>query len=121
MTKSIIAGSAWGVVLLVTAQFGHLLAAGSGQAEDLRVPRALTPTITSERIVIDGVLEDAWSRALPSSGFVQKDPQVGAPATEQTEVRVLYDQSSIYVAVHCYDSDPSQIIAKERRRDDPLP
>ena len=120
MTKSIIAGFAWGVVFLVTAQFGHLLAAGRGQVEDPTIPRVLTPTITSERIVIDGVLEDAWAIAVPSSGFVQKDPQVGAPATEQTEVRVLYDQSSIYIAVYCYDSDPSQIIAKERRRDDPL-
>ena len=120
MTKSIIAGSAWGVAFLVAAQFGQVLAAGRGQAEAPTIPRVLTPAITSEPIVIDGVLEDAWANAVPGSGFIQKDPQVGVPATEQTEVRVLYDQSSIYVAVYCYDSDPSRIIAKERRRDDPL-
>lgn len=122
MSKAVAACAAW-VFLLAgpLAPFGSLLAASNLQTEGARVPRELMPASTSEPITIDGVLEEAWSRALPSSGFLQKDPQVGAPATEQTEIRVLYNESSVYFAFHCYDSDPARLIAKERRRDDPLP
>ncbi|MGH9426671.1 MAG: DUF5916 domain-containing protein, partial [Terriglobia bacterium] len=115
--------AAWRVLLLAgpLALFGNELAAGRLQTEGTRVPRELIPALASEPITVDGVLEEAWSKAVPSSGFLQKDPQVGAPATEQTEVRMLYNESSVYFAFHCYDSDPSRIIAKERRRDDALP
>ena len=41
---------------------------------------------------IDGDLSDpVWARAMPITEFRQKGPIVGAPATEHTEVRVLYD------------------------------
>jgi hypothetical protein len=54
--------------------------------------------------VIDGKVDDAaWERAEPASGFVQQQPDEGKPATERTEVRVLYDQRALYIAVVCFD------------------
>ena len=69
---------------------------------------------------IDGVLDDAiWVRAPLVDQFVQQEPDEGAPATERTEVRILYDGGNLYLAVRAFDSDPDGIIATEMRRDSP--
>jgi len=63
--------------------------------------------------VIDGVLDEAiWRDAATIDRFTQQEPSDGAPASERTEVRLLYD-------VHAYDSDPAGVIATEMRRDSP--
>ncbi len=70
------------------------------------------------RIVVDGrVDEAAWSTASPISGLRQNDPNVGAPATEGTEVRVLYDRATLYVAVQAFDAQPAGVIARILARD----
>ena len=39
---------------------------------------------------IDGALDDAvWSLAPPVDGFTQQEPNLGQPATERTEVRIV--------------------------------
>jgi hypothetical protein len=71
-----------------------------------------------ERLDIDGCLtEPAWNRAPAASGFRQREPQEGAPATEQTEVRVLYDGTTLYVGVLAHDREPDKVIAHVLRRD----
>ncbi len=64
--------------------------------------------------------ERVWQQATALSDFVQTDPVEGQPASEKTEVRLLYDDTAIYVGVICYDSDPSQIITTDSRRDSGL-
>jgi hypothetical protein len=67
---------------------------------------------------LDGRLDDAaWRRATVIDAFVQQEPNEGAPATERTEVRMLYDQQSLYIGVRAYDSDPDGVSATEMRRD----
>jgi hypothetical protein len=40
---------------------------------------------------LDGTLDDPiWQQAVPITDFRQKEPYEGQPATESTEVRVLY-------------------------------
>ena len=69
---------------------------------------------------IDGILADSqWQAAVPASGFEQFDPNEGAPSTEQSTVRVLYDDNSLYVGVMCYDADPAGIVKQLTRRDRP--
>ncbi len=71
--------------------------------------------------VLDGKLDDAaWTTADRANGFVQRDPDEGAPATEATEVRVVTDGTNLYFGVRCSDRDPSGILARELRRDDEL-
>ena len=55
----------------------------------------------------------------PSKRFTQQEPSDGEPATERTEVQLLYDANALYIAVHAYDSDPAGVIATEMRRDSP--
>ena len=73
---------------------------------------------TSEPVVIDGKLDEAaWATAEPFSDFVQRYPNPGAKPTERTSFRVLYDDSALYVAVRCYDSQPELINRQRGRRD----
>jgi len=67
---------------------------------------------------IDGVLEgEIWQKAPAANSFVQKQPDEGKPATERTEVRILYDNQNVYIGIMCFDSEPHRIIANEKRRD----
>ncbi len=68
---------------------------------------------------MDGnVLGDpVWAAAQPVGGFRQTFPDEGLPATERTEVRVLFTSETIYFGVVCYDSDPTGIIMSDSRRD----
>ena len=73
---------------------------------------------TSEPIIMDGELtEEAWALAEPVTDFFQKEPEEGAPASEATEVRILFDTRQLYIGVIAHDSDPSGIRATELRRD----
>ncbi len=56
-------------------------------------------------VVIDGRLDDpAWAAATPITAFTQVQPADGAPATQRTEVRFLYDADAIYIGARMYDS-----------------
>jgi hypothetical protein len=67
---------------------------------------------------VDGVLDDAaWSAAPGASGFRQRDPREGEPATEATEVRVVYDAETLYVGVLARDREPEKVIARLLERD----
>jgi hypothetical protein len=62
----------------------------------------VTATESLTEIRLDGILdEDAWRRATPVSGFVQAEPREGEPSTEHTEVRVIFDDSTLYIAALC--------------------
>jgi len=67
---------------------------------------------------IDGFLEpEIWGTVPVAGNFIQRQPDEGLPATEKTEVKIIYDAESIYIGVMCYDSEPDKIIANEKRRD----
>ena len=67
---------------------------------------------------IDGVLDDpVWQQAPAFTGFVQREPEEGQPASEQTTVQVAYDDEMLYVGVMAYDSDPEGIVSRLVRRD----
>jgi hypothetical protein len=80
------------------------------------------PTVVAVYIeqhpVIDGVLEEeVWRDAALLDAFTQQEPDEGAPASERTEVRLMYDRNALYVGVTAFDSSPSGITATEMRRD----
>lgn len=67
---------------------------------------------------LDGTLDDpAWQTASPIGDFLQREPFEGQTPTEKTEVRVLYDKHDVYFGILCFDSDASNIVASELRRD----
>ena len=73
---------------------------------------------TQQAPTLDGVLDEGiWQSAELIDGFVQQEPDEGAPSSERTEVRLLYDAENLYLGVHAYDSNPSGLTATEMRRD----
>ena len=67
---------------------------------------------------LDGTLDDPlWRSAIPITAFRQRESDEDQPATEKTEVRILYTRRAVYFGIHCHDSQPSRIIATELRRD----
>ena len=80
------------------------------------------PTVQPTRVVapptIDGRLDDlAWTTAAHLTGFVQRQPLDGAPATERTDVYLAYDRSTLYFAFRAHYSDPSIMRANRSDRD----
>ena len=71
---------------------------------------------------MDGNVRDdpAWAGVPSATGFVQTAPDEGQPASERTEVRVVFTDDTIYFGVVCYDRDPSSIIVTDSRRDSQL-
>jgi len=67
---------------------------------------------------IDGVLdEECWQRAEPLTNFTQVLPVEGAPASERTEVRIVYTRDVLFIAVRAFDREPGKILAKSMQRD----
>ncbi len=68
---------------------------------------------------VDGVLDEGvYETTPPFGGFLQQLPVQGAPATEQTEAWILYDDNNVYVAARLWDSAPeSRWVANEMQRD----
>ena len=64
--------------------------------------------------------EAAWQKAVPATNFLQRDPENGAPATENTEVRVLFDRDRIVLGVICFDSEPTRLLGNQMQRDQPF-
>jgi len=86
-------------------------------AQEADPPSVQAVHITQEP-VLDGVLDEpVWQEASPVGQFRQRNPQEGSPATERTEVRILYSETAIFFGVTCYDSQPDRIIATQRARD----
>jgi len=74
-----------------------------------------------ESVTLDGRLDEPlWSRALPAADFVQIDPENGSPATEATEVRIVFTHDALYLGITCVDSEPDRWIGWQLRRDERL-
>jgi hypothetical protein len=68
-------------------------------------------------LVLDGTPDEpCWETTAPFTEFVQQVPKPGAPATDRTEVRVLFDDDALYIGVRAFQAGVP-IIANELRRD----
>ena len=104
---------------LLTTVFACSLLSCTGLAGDG------TKSVKAERVDspphIDGILnDDVWTRAQPAVGFTQRDPDEGKPASEQSEIRVLYDENSVYFGCMFYDAEPDGVVARLTRRDNEI-
>jgi len=92
-------------VIQVLACVGLLIHGSKAQKpapEDLPTMRAVR---VDQPITLDGRLDEPdWKLAEPATNFIQRLPHSGEPATERTEVRLIYDEVNLYVGVYCFDS-----------------
>jgi hypothetical protein len=102
----------------VTAAFFAVLLASPLFAQQGGEPYSIDAILVTQGPTIDGSLDDAvWQQGTLLDGFIQQEPDEGAPVSERTEVRILYDAQTLYLAVRAFDSEPDAITATEMRRD----
>lgn len=71
----------------------------------------------SGRITLDGSPdEEAWQSVRPLP-YIAFEPVWGAPPTEQTDIRIAYDEHYMYIGGRCYTKDSSTIVARNLVRD----
>lgn len=61
--------------------------------------------------------EDAWAQAPPITRFIQSQPSLGHPATQETEIRILYDDEALYLSCLCFDTQPDDLTITSLERD----
>lgn len=90
-------------VLLCVAVFSTFFLWGQKQKQ-----RILTITKKQGDITLDGVLDEkAWQNAALANDFTQRFPSEFGTVKNQTEVRLTYDDTTLYIGVKC-EKQPNQ-------------
>ncbi len=77
-----------------------------------------TQRITGDSPKIDGLVDDeSWNMVEWSGDFTQIQPDHGADPSQETAIKILYDNDHLYVAIRAFDSDPNEIVQRLTRRD----
>jgi len=106
-----------GVFVLFCA-LSRLLAAQEFPAPSQPGARGHAIPKVNQRIVVDGVLDEAvWQRAWSSTLDYEVRPGENTPAPVRTEVLVMHDDHQLYVGFRAFDPDPSAIRAHLSDRD----
>ncbi len=91
---------------------------GADAQTERELPR-MSAHRTSEEIKVDGVFDEpVWQSVEPIRELYQIQPDQGEPATEQSEVRILYDDKKLYFGFIFFD-EMDKIVANDMRRDSP--
>lgn len=101
------------ILVVLFSALTLLLPAQDYEKKTYTTSRTVTPPI------INGDLGDeAWAAGEWSGDFWQYEPDEGAPVSQKTEFKLLYDDDNLYVAIKCHDSAPDSIVSRMTRRDD---
>ncbi len=110
-------------LLILIIVLGELLVISSINAQNiLPISSSDTKQISAcyieSSIKLDGILDETcWKMSEVVTDFIQQEPEEGAPATEKTEVRIIYNTENLYIGVICYDLEPNKIIHNEMQVD----
>ncbi len=91
----------------------------SAQAQEVK--RKVFAVRTNQEITIDGNLNEKVWQTKYYDNLIQKEPDEGKPATEETKVWVAYDDDYIYIAAQLNDSAPDSIDVTLSRKDSFIP
>jgi len=95
-----------------------LLMMGTIQVSAQESPKVYKTSRTVQKPSIDGIPdEDCWKQAEPVTEFIQNLPDEGRPATQPSEVRIIYDDNAIYIGAMLYDSNPDSVLRELGVRD----
>ncbi len=84
----------------------------------LLLRKNIQATKVTEAPRIDGILDDPiWANAKVAGDFVQYSPYSGEQSRYKTEVRILYDNSALYIGAMMFDSSPDSIFKELGERD----
>lgn len=76
-------------------------------------------TRINERPKLDGKLNDrCWQTGIWSGDFIQQQPMQGHSSSQETKIKILYDDNNLYVAMQCFDNVKNGIKPILSRRDE---
>jgi hypothetical protein len=110
-----------GCVAAPSAPAAQMTAGAVVRSDTVQSP-SLRPVARAVRVPrpprLDGTLDDPlWQTAPALSDLTQHEPVDDAPASERTEVRILFDDVAIYLGARMHDRDAAGIVRGEVRRD----
>jgi hypothetical protein len=79
--------------------------------------KSVTAKFTNEKIIIDGKLNEAiWKNTDIATDFVYLFPENGkaVPKNLDTQVKVLYDNTAIYIGAYLKDDEPNKITKESK-------
>ena len=72
----------------------------------------VTAHLTDTPITVDGILDEPiWQTVQPITEFVQRLPKDGGTPSEESEMRILYDNNHLYFGFTFFDSEPEKVRA----------
>ncbi len=107
-------------VVILAASTGAIAQTPAIDYNTARLSRVAKAVRIDTPVTMDGRLnEDVWARAIPAKDFTQggRSPHPGQPASQQTEVRFLYDENNLYIGAICYEKDIRHMIVNGLKRD----
>src|SRR5262245_16722262 len=106
------------IILILTYLCTSGLAVSRPQTESQQPVLRAVRLNPDEKVTIDGQLDElVWQRAEPATDFKQSDPRNGEPATERTEIRIVFNRDNLYIGAQFYDSEPSGLLGNQMVRD----
>lgn len=90
-----------------------------GQQDFINKRPQLKAQFIDSNINIDGEISSdiVWSKIKPITSLTQMTPNFGSPVSEDTQIRLAYNNFYFYVSVICFDSSPENIQVGDSRRD----
>ena len=90
-----------------------------GQQDFINKRPQLKAQFIDSNINIDGEISSdiVWSKIKPITSLTQMTPNFGSPVSEDTQIRLAYNNFYFYVSVICFDSSPEKIQVGDSRRD----
>jgi hypothetical protein len=80
--------------------------------------RKVLRAATVAAMTLDGrLLEAAWATAEVANAFTNREPVEGVEPTQRTEVRVLFDETAVWIGARMFDREPGSIAQQVVRRD----
>lgn len=103
-----------GVLLLVFFLFVSLFSF----SQNVSAKKEYTAVRISNPPKIDGMLDDScWMNVAVAADFIQSKPNPGIPSSQRTEVKLVYDNSAIYIGAMMYDTHPDSILREMSKHD----
>ncbi|MFV1987280.1 MAG: DUF5916 domain-containing protein [Gemmatimonadota bacterium] len=111
------AASAPGMLAILALAFGMPLLGQEGQARISPSPQPISLTRLTGPIELDGVVDEpAWEDITPLE-LIMYAPVWGGEPTQNSEIRIGYDDTYLYMSGRLYDDDASQIRTNTFYRD----
>jgi hypothetical protein len=91
------------------------------QSQEIKKKTLEAVKISSEDINLDGKLDELFWDDIPGTDdFLMQEPIEGGEPTENTIIKIAYDEKYLYIGAILYDSEPDGIKAFKMRKDAPL-